>query len=131
VIDIESKLLSIKASWVEKLLNSKGKLKSYVDSLCRQHNIDLKYILLTNETGLKNYDLVRNFPNFYQKNFICYNKCKQKQKHLSATEFLLQPIWNNQLFAFKGRSPYFPEWIKSDLLYVKDICDSKGLFKVH
>ena len=112
VIDIESKLLSIKASWVEKLLNSNGKLRTYIDSLCQQHNIDFKYILLTNETDLKNYALVRNFPIFYQQIFICYNKCKQKQNHLSATDFLQQPIWNNKLFTFKGRSLYFPEWIK-------------------
>ena len=44
IVDIESKLKAIKASWVEKLLNCKCKLKSFINILCERVGVDFIYM---------------------------------------------------------------------------------------
>ena len=46
---------------------------------------------------------------------------------MSADTFLSQPLWNNRLFVYKGKTLFFKEWSKSNLLYVKGIVDVNGL----
>ena len=46
---------------------------------------------------------------------------------MSTETFLSQPLWNNGLFVYKGKTLFFKEWSKSNLLYVKDIVDVNGL----
>ena len=46
---------------------------------------------------------------------------------MSTETFLSQPLWNNRLLVYKGKTIFFKEWAKSDLLYVHDIVDIDGL----
>ena len=46
---------------------------------------------------------------------------------MSTETFLSQPLWNNRLFVYKGKTLFFKELSKSNLLYVKDIVDVNGL----
>ena len=39
-----------------------------------------------------------------------------------------QPIWNNKQICFKGKTIEFTNWIKSGILYVKDLFDENGNF---
>ena len=50
-------------------------------------------------------------------------------KNLSSTKFLLQPIWNNVLFTYKDKTLFFQNWVKSNILYVKDIFKDDGTLK--
>ena len=50
-----------------------------------------------------------------------FNECKLSTANLNSDQFLSQPIWNNKMFKFKGKSLCFKNWIKSGFLYVKDL----------
>ena len=129
VIDIESKFKAIKASWVNKLLICKTKLRIFVESLCEKHGVNIEYITQTNETRLCEYIIVKNLPHFYQQIFVFFNESKKYTNiiNMSTETFLAQPLWNNRLLMFKGKTLFFKEWIESNLLYVKDVVDSNGL----
>ena len=128
VVDIESKLKAIKASWIGKLLNCKCKLKSFLNILCDKVGVDFIYITHTNEIKLSHYSIVHNLPLFYQQIFVSFNECKSFQTNVIATEnFLSQPLWNNRFIMYKGKTLCFMDWIKSGLRYVKDIVDENGL----
>ena len=129
ITDIESKFKAIKASWVMKLLTSKTKLKSFIESLFLKFGVDISYVTQTYETKLCDYDIVKKLPMFYQQVFISFNECKKYPNitTMSTETFLSQPLWNNRLFVYKGKTLFFKEWSKSNLLYVKDIVDVNGL----
>lgn len=47
---------------------------------------------------------------------------------LNRDEFLSQFIWYNNLFQYENKPLCFENWIKSGILYVKDIFDENGEF---
>ena len=98
IIDIESKLKAIKASWIGKLIDCKCRLKYFLISLCGKIGVDFVYLTYTNETKLTNYTIVQNLPLFYQQIFVSFNECKSCQTNVISTEnFLSQPLWNTRV----------------------------------
>ena len=47
---------------------------------------------------------------------------------MSSRDLMQQPIWNNKQICFKGKTIEFTNWIKSGVLYVKDLFDENGNF---
>ena len=58
-----------------------------------------------------------------------WKKFKKLDDSNSTESLLVQPLWTNTNFKFKGKTLYFENWVKSGLLYVKDIFNENGLFK--
>ena len=114
ITDIESKFKAIKASWVKKLLTSKTKLKTFIESLCLKYGVDISYVTQTYKTKLCDYDIVKNLPMFYQQVFISFNECKKYPNitAMSTETFLSQPLWNNRLFVYKGKTFFFQRMVK-------------------
>lgn len=87
----------------------------------------------TTEISTENYGILKNFPEFYKQVFTCFNLCKDFNQNnvrsINSESFLLQPIWSNTFFTFKGKTLCFGEWIKSRILYVKDIFKENGTLK--
>ena len=46
---------------------------------------------------------------------------------LSVDSFFEQPLWNNKYFIYKGKTVCFTRWIKSNILYAKDIFNENGM----
>ena len=59
------------------------------------------------------------------------DKCKKKIPcdQISSDNFLQQPLWNNRYICYKGKSLCYITWIKSGILYVKDMFDENGNFR--
>ena len=93
--------------------------------------IDIDYLVKTSETSTDDYGILKKFPVFYKQVFSCFNLCQDNSNQtLNSTEkFLTQPIWSNKNFLFQGKSICFDEWIKSGILYTKDIFNEDGLLK--
>ena len=70
-------------------------------------------------------------PIFYQEVFVSFNKCKKEMPcdQISSDNFLQQPLWNNRYICYKGKSLCYITWIKSGVLYVKDMFDENGNFR--
>ena len=131
IVDIETKMHALKASWVSRIVNSKQNLYDFVNSFCTKNNISIDYLLKTNENTIDDYTLIRNMPTFYQEMFVSFNKCKKEIpcSQISSDNFLQQPLWNNRYICYKGKSLCYTKWIKKGILYVKDIFDENGNFR--
>ena len=129
IVDIESKIKALKASWTKKLNYCENSLKDFLNSFCAKHNVDFQYILHTNLTKIHDYGLAQNFPAFYREIFMFFNMCKATSNltNISLCNFLRQPLWCNKLITYKGKSLLFENWSRSGLRYVSDIVDQNGL----
>ena len=129
IVDIESKIKALKASWTKKLYYCENSLKDFLNSFCAKHNVDIQYILHTNLTKIHDYGLAQNFPAFYREIFMFFNMCKATSNltNISLCNFLRQPLWCNKLITYKGKSLLFENWSRSGLRYVSDIVDQNNL----
>ena len=134
VVDIESKFKSLKASWVtrlvEKNINSSWS-KCFV-SMLNATGFTLDYMLKTNLCDLKEYqEILQKMPSFYSEVICFFNECKYEQMcdNMSSDEFSSLPIWCNTMFKRKGKCLMFSNWVKSNILYVKDFFDENGMFR--
>ena len=129
IVDIESKIKALKASWTKKIYYCENSLKDFLNSFCMKHNVDFRYILHTNLTKLNEYSLVHHFPTFYREIFMFFNACKSTVNltNVSLCNFLRQPLWCNKLITYKGKSLLFENWSRSGLHFVSDIVDENGL----
>lgn len=87
----------------------------------------------TTEISTDNYGILKHFPKFYKQVFTCFNPYKDfkqnNDRSMNTESFLLQPILSNTSFNFKGKTLFFDEWIKSGILYVKDIFKENSKLK--
>lgn len=98
----------------------------------RQYKLTISDILKTTEYNFleSSFFKMLKLPVFYGNVFSAFNRCKiQKNVNtLNRDEFLSQFIWNNNLFQYENKPLCFENWIKSGILYVKDIFDENGEF---
>ena len=130
IVDLETKLKSLKASWIPKILKNMGNLHCFLNSICVEHNIDINYILKTNVRKQSDFNIVKTLPVFYKEVFCSFNEAKTvlPYNQLNDDLFLQQTIWNNLYFKVRGKPLLFRNWLKSGIKYVKDLYDEDGNF---
>ena len=66
-------------------------------------------------------NLIDALPEFYRDICTSFNECRKTLsiENLSNIDILLQPIWCNNLFKFKGKTLYLSHWIKSGFIMWK------------
>ena len=129
MIDVASKIESLKAAWIVRLYKFK-KYGNVLESILLKHGINLKILI---DGGLGESKILTNLlyiPIFYAECIASFNKCKTgtKSKTLSTYDFLTQPIWCNGLFTSKNKPIFLTSWAKSGILWVKDIFNKTGHF---
>ena len=105
IVDIESKFLVVKSSWVERLTN---KLSQYV--------VKNEYFCLW---CYKSICKILKMSFFYHEVLLsAFNLCrKQKQpQSLKKDEILSEFIWCNSLIKFKANTICFENWVKVGVL---------------
>ena len=131
MIDIDNFLLSLKATWISKYISKPGNwkctLKHYATKMKFQ---DPLYLFKLNFSDIENFTIVKMLPSFYVEVITAFNKCKHQIdfKQLSNYHFLTQPLWGNKHFTANGKCLYFPEWINSNILYLKDLINEANQF---
>ena len=120
IVDLETKLKSLKASWIPKILKNMGNLHCFLKSICVEHNIDINYILNTNVRKQSDFNIVKTLPVFYKETFCSFNEAKTVLpfNQLNDDLFLQQTIWNNLYFKVRGKPLLFRNWLKSGIKYV-------------
>lgn len=104
LVDIELKLKAIKASWVKRWTEKYNVINNIVNSYWNVMKIDLNYLLTLSETKTENFTLISKLPIFYREIYNYFNECKKAidVSNLSEVKFARQPLWNNNLFQYKG-----------------------------
>ena len=126
-MDIESKIMSLKISWLPRLM-ADNKVSDLFDLYLRQSGLKINTILRMNFRDKDSCDFMKTLPNFYQDIILMFNTCKNiKPIHkLANVEMLSQVIWGNEYFKTKNKCLFFINWIPSDIIYVKDLFDANG-----
>ena len=130
MIDIRSYFCSLKASWVNRLVNGKD---------ANWKLIPMKYyggfgtnwlIFRTNNDDIKLHECFKNIPEFYADIVQCWKKTgiDKVKEPVTFTEIRKQIIWNNKFILFKNKTLVFENWIKSGIIFINDILDDKGCF---
>ena len=130
IVDIESKFSAAKASWVRRILDKDTITHFTLNSLLENSNLSINDIIKTTSCNLNDAKFweMTNFPQFYVEVFSMFNKCKKNKQNnrILKEEFLSQFIWHNNLFRYDSKTLCFEQWIKSGILYVKDLFDENG-----
>ena len=125
IVDIESKFLAAKASWVKRITNKSSITYDIFNDMSLKMNISVYDVIkATNAEICK----ILKMPFFYQEVLSAFNICKkQKQpQSLKKDEILSEFIWCNSLFKFKANTLCFENWLKVGVLYVRDLFDQNG-----
>ena len=130
MIDIQSKLYALKATWIPKFLNNRNRIANIVNMYLTSINLNMSLILRTTFRKSDSFDIIKKIPMFCQQIFISLNEWKTIKpiNNLSNFEFLTQPLWGNEYFKFKNKHLYFRNWIKSNIILIKDLFDKNGCF---
>ncbi len=128
IVDFELKLKAIKASWISRISKQSSTLYHLVNSYCKNTGFDLEYLLKSSERHFEKFDMASYLPKFYKEIFCFFNNCKKpiNDVNLSSTDFVKQPLWNNEMFKYNGKTIFFKRWSQCNILYVKDLIDQDG-----
>ena len=101
-----------------------------VNSYSNRYGVNIEYLLKLSETNVKTFKSLSSIPIFYREILCCFNNCKRtlQSTYLSSADFVQQPLWNNDLFRYDGKTIFFKRWSQSNILYVKDLFDHDGNF---
>ena len=129
MIDVKVHFESLKATWINRILNAKDSDKWAVipkyklSKLCyNQENI----IYYTSFINLRQFPQIIRLPKFYQEVICSYNKTKSISKEHFCNDILDQPLWGNQYVTFEGKTLWFKNWIESGILTLRDVAIRNG-----
>ena len=131
IVDFELKLRAIKASWICRICKETSNLYNVVNSYCSRYGVNIEYLVKLSERNDVNFEIISCLPSFYREILCCFNNCKKSLNtvNLSNAEFIQQPLWNNEMFKYNGKTIFFKRWSQSNILYVKDLFDEHGNFR--
>ena len=119
MIDVESKVLSLKASWVKRLLDNECEHIFIINTYLEKMGIDFKYLLKGYFTSIKHVAMLK-IPMFYKMILVAFHKCKAPVNMKCTNIFLSQPLWCNINICGGNITLLYKNWAKDGILYVSD-----------
>ena len=131
MIDIDSYFSSLKAAWISRLINSRGKWSDMIHFYLKKISLPLEYLIKTSFRKIQNFPIIKTLPEFYQDIIITFNKIKTIKpfNSLNKHEIIQQPIWGNEYFRVGETCLYIKGWIQNNIFYVKDLFTDRGILK--
>ena len=128
MIDIQSYFMSLKASWVSRLVSNQ--LVNWKVIPCNYFaKLGKKWLVFSqNLDNIIVNKYAKQIPEFYGEVLRSWNKIGggQTRTPLNFADVSKQIIWGNKLIKFDHKTLLFNNWINSDLIYVNDILDENG-----
>lgn len=124
LIDVECKLKSVKAGWIKRLYNKESSLRKYIEDILKINRINFEYLLRSNIVKPNDLNVLQKFPKFYKEIICSFNECKSS--HVSRKQ-LTENLWLNNFIKCKEKPLFLESWIKSGILYVKDMFTIDGI----
>ncbi len=120
MIDIESKIRAIRVTWVKHLLGTHT-WSSVLEAFLSKLGINIELLLKCNFNSEDVFPCIKGIPTFYREVFVNLNRCKSANVNQSKDNIFSEVIWGNMLFMKNGTCLYEKNWIKSGVIYVKDL----------
>ena len=120
---------ALKAAWSKRLLNHMSVQYSVKPSWTlipylyfRRQNLD-SVIFYCNFTKPQDCPDTGSLPPFYKEMILNLHESFENQVEMPETpeSLLKQVIWANKFFRFKNKTLFFPDWVKSGIIFVNDI----------
>ena len=124
MVEIDSFFKLLKAGWAARILNNQNQEANWSfigNSLFKQIGLD-KTIFGINDNTFYKHVVCSKLPEFYKQVIEGYCSCNNINYPSTHDELMNTSIWGNNTFLNKSKNIiYFPEWIKSGVVYVKDL----------
>jgi len=120
MVDIESKIQATKAAWVKHII-SENKWNGILQHEIEKLGFTVDLLLKCNFTSTKEFPCITKIPSFYQDVFTCFNKCKSSGIKKDSDNVFREIIWGNNMFKINNMCLYEKTWLKSGIIYVKDL----------
>ena len=130
MVNIHAFMEAIKASWITKIITIPGKWSDIFHMNAKYIGLPLEYIIKLSVSKIENFPILKAFPMFYQEILMSYFKSKSVKpfNKLTPHEIFLQPLWGNEHFKIKESNLYLKNWVKENIMYVKDLVTLDGSF---
>ncbi len=120
MIDIESHVAAIKASWVPRIFNDTDNIwkkipKYYIGKATCGVISSMSFI------KAEQFPRLGNIPEFYQEVILGYCKANHPNKIKNKSDLYNTPLWGNRLLLNKGKCLFSNSFIKSGIKIVSDI----------
>ena len=126
--DVECTFKALKARWIGRLLSKTCICTNTANYWYGKLGFDLESITKCTFKSLNVFPILKKIPEFYQDILIAYNNCKTVKSVFSCSkhEIVSDIIWGNERYMYNGKCLYLGNWIKSDIMYIKDILKTNG-----
>lgn len=121
---MDCKLKSVKAGWIKRLYDKKSYPRKYIEDILKIDGIGFEYLLRSNIVKPNDLNILQKFPKFYKEIICSFNECKSP--YLSRNQ-LSENLWLNNFIKCKEKPLFLESWIKSGILYVKDMFTIYGI----
>ncbi len=130
MLDIYSKDKALKIGWIRRLFTSNPN-SDFVNMCLNKHGINIEYLIKCTDSNVNSLITHLGLPRFWAQVFGYMNECKTLKdfKSLNDSEILAEPIWLNKRFKFNKKPIFISNWVKSGILYVKDLFINNELIK--
>lgn len=124
MIDLESHISALKATWVERIIKSGDVTWSFIPKLYLNifENFQGFPIIKMNWQAEKHFPIVTTLPPFYKDTLIAYQQSKPKTME---NDVMNEMIWGNPKFSLRvkkhSETLFIPNWITKNIIFVKDL----------
>jgi hypothetical protein len=132
-IDVESLFLSLKASWMKRIYENETENWNCIARNNFKFLGNLNNILNTSFIKTQELPSCKKMSPFYQQVLIAYNRCKISKAPNTLHSLNEQFLWGNKHLKVYSKVNkcmtclFFPNWIESGLLWIKDISLINGI----
>lgn len=128
MIDIESYVMSMKCSWLNRIYKNSNLLwtKCPLKYFGQMSLHILGQMDAYNDTNLFN---IQSIPEFYREAVISFLKVNKRKEIISKSDLYSSILWGNRQLTVRGKPLYDKYFIASRYIYVRDILDDNGNFR--
>ena len=121
-------LLQLKMSWIRRVIKADENTKWFILLQATIPNVTHFEALGANFVKHFLRDLKNNFWKDVFKAWITFSQSESIQTVESWNDFLIQPIWCNEIIKVGGRCIFYKTWFEKGISHVLDLTDNNGNF---
>ena len=130
MVDVESQFFAVKAAWITRMLKNNNKNWSFLFEYFLSKFAVNGSVLKMNFVEKKQMPRLTALPTFYQEAILGFCKSNSCISVNSKSDLYNQFIWGNRLFTINRKCLYSKSFIQSNILYVRDVLDQNGKFRI-
>ena len=123
MIDFESKVKAMKASWMPKIINGDSDWSFFGNEYFNSIGVN-QLFLHYNFTDAEHFPPIKNIPSFYQSVILAYNDIKTVTIPDNRKKLLEETLWGNMLFtqhSKHGKTLFYKNWVLSGVITLNSL----------